>query len=130
MSDNDLISRHQKNVGKLKETHKMRKRIGTKIYDTETSELISKTPFREFYRKKTRDREWFMVLNGKRIVPITEEQAKAHLGEEVVERQREYPEDATIMLRVDIPTHHKIERLARKEKMPIIKFMRKLADSL
>lgn len=108
----------------------MRKRIGTKIYDTETSELISKTRNREFYRKKTRDREWFMVLNGKRIVPITEEQAKAHLGKDVVERQREYPEGATIMLRVDIPTHHKIERLARKEKLSITKFMRKLADSL
>ena len=108
----------------------MKKRIGSRIYDTETSELISKTWSREFYRKKTRGREWFMILNGKRIVPITEEQAKAHLGEEVVERQREYPEDATIMLRVDIPTHHKIEKLARKEKLSIIKYMRKLADSL
>lgn len=108
----------------------MKKRIGTKIYDTETSELISKTPFREFYRKKTRGREWFMVLNGKRIVPITEEQAITYVGKDVVERQREYPEDATIMLRVDIPTHHKIERLARKEKLSITKFMRKLADSL
>ena len=48
----------------------MKKRIGSKLYDTETSELICRIDGGQLYRKRSREREWFAVYDDGRIRPL------------------------------------------------------------
>ena len=54
----------------------MKKRIGSKLYDTETSELVAETGLGKLYQKRTRAREWFLLIDG-RIEPLTDQEAAA-----------------------------------------------------
>lgn len=105
----------------------MKKRIGTKLYDTETSEKVADVGVGILYRKRTRKREWFLLI-GDYIEPIDDKQAKALLGDDV--KIEKMPDTNSIMIRVDRETHEKIAARAEKEGLPISKFMRKIADKL
>lgn len=103
----------------------MKKRIGTKLYDTETSEKVADVGVGILYRKKTRKREWFLLI-GDLIEPVDDKQAKALLGEDVKVEKK--PDTDSVMIRVDRETHNKIANRAEKENLPITKFMKKWAE--
>ena len=105
----------------------MKKRIGSKLYDTETSELIADVGVGILYRKKTREREWFLLID-KHIEPLEDAQARALLGESSYHEKP--PESKRIMIGVDRETHAKISRAAKKEGLPLSEFMRKIAMNL
>jgi len=105
----------------------MKKRIGSKLYDTETSELIADVGVGILYRKKTREREWFLQI-GQYIEPVEDEQARALLGENVYHEK--LPESKRIMIGVDRETHAKISQAAKKKGVPISEFMREWAKEL
>ena len=105
----------------------MKKRIGTKLYDTDTSEMVSDVGVGILYRKRTRKREWFLLI-GDFIEPVDDRQAKALLGDDV--RIEKKPDTDSIMIRVDRATHEKITNKAERAGLPISKFMRKIADEL
>lgn len=48
----------------------MKKRLGSKIYDTDTAELVCPIDGGQLYRKRTRDREWFAVFEDGTIRPL------------------------------------------------------------
>ena len=103
----------------------MKKRIGSKLYDTESSEFIADVGVGSLYRKRTREREWFLLI-GENIEPIDDKQARALLGENTY---TEKPvESKRIMIGVDRITHSKIARSAKKEGLPISEFVKKWAS--
>ncbi len=105
----------------------MKKRIGTKLYNTDTSEKVADVGVGILYRKRTRKREWFLLI-GDYFEPVDDKQAKALLGDDV--RIEKKPDTDSIMIRVDRVTHEKIAARAEKEGLPISRFMRKIADEL
>ena len=105
----------------------MKKRIGSKLYDTDSSELVADVGVGILYRKKTREREWFLQV-GNYIEPVDDEQAKELLGNNVYHEKP--PESKRIMIGVDRQTHAKIARAAKKEGLPISEFMKKIAEEL
>lgn len=105
----------------------MKKRIGTKLYDTDTSEMVSDVGVGILYRKRTRKREWFLVI-GDHVESVDDKQAKALLGNP--ERYPKKPDLDSVMIRVDRATHNKIASRAEMEKLSITKFMKKWAETL
>lgn len=105
----------------------MKKRIGTKLYDTDSSELVADVGVGILYRKKTREREWFLQI-GQYIEPVEDERARALFGENVYHEKP--PESKRIMIGVDRQTHAKIARAAKKEDLPISEFVKKMAENL
>ena len=103
----------------------MRKRIGSKLYDTGTSELVKDVGVGVLYRKRTRDREWFLVIGGT-IEPLNEDQARALLGEDV--RVQAAP-DNRIMIAIDRETHMKISGVAKERGITIGDAVRELVKS-
>ena len=106
----------------------MKKRIGTKLYDTVTAELIADVGMGLLYRKRTRNREWFLVVDGI-ILPMTDVEARAALGESSY-RENQPPEPTAYMLRVDKETREIINAKADEANMSVTKFMRKIAEEL
>lgn len=104
----------------------MKKRIGSKIYDTETSELISETALGKVYRKRTREREWFLCDDKYIFTPLTNEDAERLIGE----LPGNVPESATIMVRVDRETHAKIAGKAKQLGISITEMVRRMATTL
>lgn len=100
----------------------MKKRIGTREYDTDTSELISDVGVGVLYRKRTRGREWFLV-KGDRIEPIEEPQALDLLGGSA--RQENLPRRVTIS--IDRETHAIIDAAAKAHGITIAEEVRRLA---
>lgn len=105
----------------------MKKRIGTKLYDTETSEKVADVGVGILYRKRTRKREMFLLI-GDAIEPLDDKQARALLGEDV--RVEKNPDTDSVMIRVDRATHNRIADRAEKEGLPISKFVKKWAETL
>ena len=105
----------------------MKKRIGSKIYDTSTSELITETVFGMLYRKRTREREWFLVSDA-HILPMEDAEARAMLGETAY-RERE-PDTSSIMIRVDRETHAIIAEKAKKDGVSITEEMRRIMKNM
>ena len=105
----------------------MKKRIGSKLYDTEKSELIAETVMGDVYRKRTREREWFLV-SGDHVIPLTDAEARAMLGENA------YPERKidtdSIMIRVDRETHAVIARKAKADGLSITAEMRQIVKNM
>lgn len=105
----------------------MHKRIGTKLYDTESSEFVAGVGIGQLYRKQTRDREWFLVI-GDDIEPLEDPQAKALLGdtayiEKPVDQKR-------VMIGIDRDTHAKIAESARQQHCTIADVVKQLSANL
>ncbi len=103
----------------------MKKRIGTKLYDTELSEMVADVGVGILYRKKTWKRDWFLVI-GDHIEPVDEPQAKALLGDDV--RFEKKPNTDKTTLWVDRETYKKIADKAETEGLPISQFLKKWAN--
>ena len=105
----------------------MKKRIGSRIYDTETAEVVSDVGVGILYRKRTREREWFLLI-GDHIEPLDEDHARALLGDDV--RYIEEPDGDSVMVRVDREAHRKIAAEAKARGISITKMVAVLADQL
>ena len=105
----------------------MKKRIGSKLYNTDTSEMVAETGFGQIYRKQTRGREWFLV-NERTVVPLTDPEARAMLGEKAYKEPE--PESKRIMIGVDRETHEQISKAARRDGLTISEEMRKIVKNM
>lgn len=103
----------------------MKKRIGSRLYDTDKSELVADVGVGILYRKRTREREWFMLI-GDIIEPLEGAEAFALLGKTAY---REKPVDEKrIMIGVDRQTHAKISQLAKKDNLSIAEEVRRIVS--
>ena len=105
----------------------MKKRIGSKLYDTDSAELITEAGVGTVYRKRTRGREWFLVI-GKIIEPLTDDEARAIIGETAY-RERQ-PDPESWMIRVDRETHERIADEASKTGRSMTEIVRRLSETL
>ena len=83
----------------------MKKRIGTRIYDTETADLIYEEGGLHVYRKQTRGRECFAEIGGE-LHPLTEAEASQYCRP---------AEPKTYFVRLDHDSHAKLAELAKAE---------------
>lgn len=102
----------------------MKKRIGSKLYDTESSELVGDVGSGVLYRKRTREREWFMVRED-RIIPLEDHEAAALIGDRDPE-----PENKRIMIGIDRETHAVIAAAAKKKGITIAEEIRQLVRNM
>ena len=83
----------------------MKKRIGTRIYDTETADLIHEAGGVRVYRKQTRGRECFAEIGGE-LHPLTEAEASQYCRP---------AEPKTYFVRLDHDSHAKLAEIAKSE---------------
>ena len=107
----------------------MKKRIGSKLYDTETSELICTVKGDRLYRKSTRNREWFLLTAEGKIRPLNEveDQNIIEVGEAAIGNESK-PAKTTIW--VDRDTHSKLSAFAKEWRCSISDVVRKLVQHL
>lgn len=103
----------------------MKKRIGSRIYDTQKSERIEKTAFGDIYKKRTG--EYFLAYDDY-IMPLEVAEAKAMLGEDV--RYKKEPEIDRTTLWVDRETRDRIANAAKKENLSVTDFLHNLAEKM
>ena len=89
----------------------MKKRIGSKLYDTETSELVCHIDGGQLYRKRTRDRECFAVMDDGTVQPMPD--------------MTEKPEPLEYRVRVDKETYQRISDTAAAEGISMAQVVRK-----
>ena len=109
----------------------MKKRIGSKLYDTESSELIGPVFGGDLYRKRTRFHEYFLLSQtdtGPVILPLEDKEARALLGEDVTIDHT--PEPLEGRVRIDLDTHARIAAAAKREGVSMAEIVRRLAKSL
>lgn len=111
----------------------MKKRIGSKLYDTETSELVCSIDGGQLYRKRTRDREWFAVFDNGTIRPLDVYDPldmalmeTGHIPPEALDEEPAYAD----RIRVDPETHARIAAAAKSRGVSMSQFFRTLAQSL
>ena len=105
----------------------MKKRIGSREYDTESAELIAEAGVGTVYRKRTRGREWFLVI-GDRIEPLTDDEARSIIGETVY-RERQ-PDPESWFVRVDKETHDRLSAESKRRGVPISVLVKEWAVDL
>lgn len=94
----------------------MKKRIGKRMYNTETSEFVADVGIGNLYRKRTCGREWFLAI-GKDIEPMDDKQARALLGERTYIDKP--VDEKRIMIGVYRETHAKIMNLAKEDDVKV-----------
>ena len=94
----------------------MKKRIGSKLYDTDTAEHISDTDDGQLYRKRTRDREYFKVTDDGKILPLEDYEQKP--------APREY------RVRIDKDTYRKISEIAKVKKISLSEVVRQAMSKI
>ena len=111
----------------------MKKRIGSKLYDTDTAELVCSIDGGQLYRKRTRDREWFAVFDDGSIRPLDVYNPldmllmeTGHLPSSAIFDE---PETNTTIW-VDRETHRKISKLAKADRISITEEVRRVFSSL
>ena len=106
----------------------MKKRIGSKLYDTDTSELVCSIDGGQLYRKRTRDREWFAVFDDGTIRPLDVydplDMALMETGRQVSDFDK--PEPAEYRIRVDRETYNKIAEKANAEGIHMSELIRRI----
>lgn len=123
--------------GYIYKDHKMipiphvKKRIGSKLYDTDTAELLCSIDGGQLYQKRTRDREFFAVMDDGTVRPLDVYDPidrllmeTGHLPTEVWEEPR------SVMVRVDPDTHAILKAKAKAEGRTITQLMRQIAETL
>lgn len=115
----------------------MKKRIGTKIYDTETSECCKVTENGRLFRKRTRDKEYFFAYSNGDIVPLTDEDIRdleanlvtAQLGDLFASQKA--TGSSGYQVRVDKQTHDKLRKASKEQGVTISTVVKELvADHL
>ena len=94
----------------------MKKRIGTRIYDTETADLIHEAGGVRVYRKQTRGRECFAEIGGE-LHPLTETEASQYCRP---------AEPKTYFVRLDHDSHAKLAEIAKSEHCTMSEAARKI----
>lgn len=107
----------------------MKKRIGSKIYDTESSELIYRSEIGSVYRKKSRDREWFWLTNNNTIEPLEDNQALTMIGDSYRFPYHK-PEPQEYRIRVDQETYASIAAKAKDQHISMAEVVRRLCSYL
>lgn len=107
----------------------MKKRIGTRNYDTEKSELICEVDGGQLYRKRSSEKEWFAVF-GDVIRPLNENNAR---DKELIKIGMKYidisePERTTIW--VDRETHKKVSDVAKEWGCSLGEVIKRLIDQI
>ena len=123
--------------GYIYKDHKMipiprvKKRIGSKLYDTNTSECLCTIDGGILFQKRTRDREYFAVMDDGTVRPLDVYDPidrllmeTGHLPNEVWEEPR------SVMVRVDPDTHAILKAKAKAEGRTITQLMRQIAETL
>lgn len=109
----------------------MRKRIGSKLYDTDSAELICSIEGGQLFRKRTRDREWFAVFDDGTIRPLDVynplDVLLMETGKVVPDVVK--PEPQEYRIRVDHDTYKRIADAAALEGVPMSQIVRKLVKS-
>lgn len=111
----------------------MKKRIGSRIYDTETSELICRIDGGQLYRKKTRDREWFAAFDSGQIRPLDPYDPSdmllmetGHLPADLLEN----PEPQEYRIRIDQDTYNRIAAASKSRSCSMAEVVRQLSQTL
>jgi len=102
----------------------MKQRIGSRIYDTETSEKICSVGEGILFRKKTRGREWFILMDGGTILPLEE------WNPLIPEDLRSKPDPAEYRVRLDRSTYDQINAAAVRDNISMAEVVRRLAQNL
>lgn len=107
----------------------MKKRIGSKLYDTETAEYLCAIDGGQLYQKRTRDREYFAVMDDGTVKPLD---AYNPLDMLLMETGRipERQQSDHVMVRVDRETHNVIAGLAKADGLSITEEMRKIVKNM
>lgn len=108
----------------------MKKRIGTRDYDTDKSELICDIEGGKLYRKCSRGREWFAVFDNYAIRPLNEDNSR---DKELIKIGMQYvnesiPEKTTIW--VDRETHSKLAYTAKRKGISISELVKNIVESV
>ena len=103
----------------------MKKRVGTKLYDTDSSEFLGGTEWGELYRKRTRNGGLFVVTSKGVIIPVSPEKAKEWMDIDV-----EPTGSSGYLVRVDKETHAKLRMTAEKRGTAISKIVKELVAKL
>jgi hypothetical protein len=107
----------------------LRKRIGTKLYDTDTAELLKEIEGGQLYQKRTRDREYFVVMDDGTIRPLDiNDPFDVVLVN--VELKQQVPQSDHVMIRVDRDTHTRITALAKRDGVSITEEVRRIISRL
>ena len=110
---------------------RIRKRIGSRLYDTESSECVCTIDGGFLFQKKTRDREWFAVYDDGSVRPLNPcdplDMLLMETGHTFTDPQ---PETASTSIRVDRWTHGRIQDAAREKGLSISEFLRQYAETL
>ena len=106
----------------------MKKRIGSKIYDTDTAELVCSIEGGQLFRKRTRDREWFAVMTDGTIRPLDVYNPFDIALMETGRMPEDKPLSDHVMVRVDRDTHAKIARMAKADGVSITEEVRKIVS--
>lgn len=97
----------------------MSKRIGSRVYDPEKSEMICEIDGGKIYRKRSHGREWFTVFDDGAIRPLDENNSKdrelIEIGLQNVHETK--PSRTTVW--VDRETYELLSKYADKNRMNI-----------
>ena len=112
----------------------MKKRIGSKLYDTDTAEPICSIDGGRLYRKRTRDREWFAAFDDGSIRPLDPYDPidmllmeTGHLPAGALEDPEPVYADR---IRVDPDTHARISAASKRLGCSMAEVVRRLAKDL
>lgn len=112
----------------------MKKRIGSRNYDTETAEYICDINGGQLYRKKTRGREWFAAFDSGGIKPLDVYDPfdqilmeTGHIPEKLMEEESA---PAEYRVRLDQVTYEKISEEAKRQGVAKAEIVRQLAENL
>ena len=103
----------------------MKKRIGSKIYDTNTAEYLCEIDGGKLYQKRTRDREYFAVFDDGTIRPLD---VYDPLDMILMETGKIPPKQESdhVMVRVDRETHDVIASEAKRNEISMTEAIRKI----
>ena len=111
----------------------MKKRIGSKLYDTETAELLCSIDGGKLYQKRTRDREYFAVMDDGTIRPLD---VYDPLDVALMETGRlpdgsfADPEPREYRVRIDRATYKKIFDAAKVEGVSMSQIVRRCVENM
>ena len=105
----------------------MKKRIGSRLYDTDTSELMCSIEGGQLYQKRSRGREWFAVMNDGTIRPLDiynpEDRLLMETGKLPADLTK--PEPAEYRVRLDSETYDLVVGAAESEGVSMAQIVRR-----
>ena len=115
----------------------MKKRIGSKLYDTETSERICHIDGGWLYRKKTRGREWWAAFDDGTFRPLDISKpadmalmASCHLEMINTDITGTPTGSSGYVVHIDKETHEKLTVMSKEQGIPISQIVKKIVSKL